>query len=83
MNKLEELMAELCPNGVPQKRLDESCNILIIKGSPSQNQQENSEYIPITEPTEYKIMYLITFSMALTFSLAKTEVLLLLQEILW
>lgn len=56
---------------------------LIIKGSPSQNQQENSEYNPITEPTVYKIMYLITFSMALTFSLAKTEVLLLLPDILW
>lgn len=67
----------------PKNDLMKVAIFLIIKGSPSQNQQENSEYIPITELMEYKIMYRITFSMALTFSLAKTEVLLLLQEIPW
>lgn len=67
----------------PKNDLTKFATFSTIKESPSQNQQENSEYIPITEPTEYRIMYLITFSMALTFSLAKTEVLLLLPEILW
>ena len=34
MTKLEELIKELCPNGVPQKRLDESCNIFDNKRKP-------------------------------------------------
>ena len=34
MTKLEELIEELCPNGVPQKRLDESCNIFDNKRKP-------------------------------------------------
>lgn len=34
MTKLKELIKELCPNGVPQKRLDEICHILDNKRKP-------------------------------------------------
>lgn len=34
MTRLEELIKELCPNGVPQKRLDEICHILDNKRKP-------------------------------------------------
>ena len=49
MSKLEELIQELCPDGVETFPLEECCNIL--------------DKIPIMELMEYRITFLIIFLM--------------------
>ena len=59
MSKLEELIQELCPDGVETFPLEECCNILDKKRKPV---TKKGEY-PIMELMEYKITFLIIFLM--------------------
>ena len=62
MSKLEELIQELCPDGVETFPLEECCNILDKKRKPvTKNSREKN--IPIMELMEYKITFLIIFLM--------------------
>lgn len=63
MSKLDELIRELCPDGVETFPLEECCNILDKKRKPvTKNSREKGEY-PIMELMEYRITFLIIFLM--------------------
>ena len=74
MSKLEELIQQLCPDGVECRNLEECCNILDKKENLLQKRHEKPENIDITEQTEFKIMFRIIFSMGRLFLLEKMEV---------
>lgn len=64
MSRLEELIRELCPDGVEFRPLEQCSNILDRKRKPvTKNRQENPETILITAQMVYRTMFLITFSM--------------------
>lgn len=63
MSKLEELIQELCPDGVETFPLEECCNILDKKRKPVTKILAKRENIPIMELMEYRITFLIIFLM--------------------
>lgn len=63
MSKLDELIRELCPDGVETFPLEECCNILDKKRKPVTKTLAKRENIPIMELMEYRITFLIIFLM--------------------
>lgn len=63
MSKLDEMIRELCPDGVETFPLEECCNILDKKRKPVTKTLAKRENIPIMELMEYRITFLIIFLM--------------------
>lgn len=67
MTKLEQLIEELCPDGVEFRLLEQCCNILDRKRKPvTKSAREAGDY-PYYGAMVFRIMFLITFSTELLF----------------
>lgn len=71
MSKLDELIQELCPDGVEFCPLEQCCNILDRKRKPVTKSAREAETIHITEQMAFRTMFLITFSTGHLFWLGK------------
>lgn len=63
MSKLQELIKELCPDGVEFRKLGEVCEILDSKRQPIARVNVFLVNTRIMVLTEFKIMLIIIFSM--------------------
>lgn len=71
MSKLEQLINELCPEGVEYRRLENCCEILDNKRKPVTKSAREAGKYPYFGAMVFKIMYLIIYLMALLFSSAR------------